>query len=95
MTVTDPASLLADMDIGLWKKYKNVSDTILKPVKYVEPHVGLDDTPSVKAPQISSDPKEEFVPLQKINSKVVVLGDFIDTDQVSRPQSVSAITHRV
>jgi len=82
MTVTDPAPFLAEMDVEFYQRYKNVSETMLKPVIFVEPNVG----PLVPSAQREfgkiAEPQEELIPLGKISSKIVVLGDFIDTDAV-------------
>jgi hypothetical protein len=83
MTVTDLAPFLAEMDIEFYQRYKNISETALKPVIFVELHVGP-LVPSVKKEvRKLSEHGEELTPLGKITSKVVVLGDFIDTDAVS------------
>jgi hypothetical protein len=83
MMVTDPGSFLAEMDVEFYQRYKNSFEEALKPVTFVEPHVGT-LAPSVKKDiGKSSEPMEELTPLGKIRSKTVVLGDFIDTDAVS------------
>jgi len=83
MSVTDPAPYLAEMGVEFYQRYKNISEKALKPVMFVELHVGP-LAPSVKK-EVGriSEPQDELTPLGKINSKVVVLGDFIDTDAVS------------
>ncbi|TVY45091.1 putative aconitate hydratase [Lachnellula subtilissima] len=83
MKVTDPASFLADMDVEFFRIYKNLSELTLKPVLYVEPHTGPLELPSANKIQAISKRPEEFPPLEKITSKIVVLGDFIDTDAIA------------
>jgi hypothetical protein len=83
MMVTDPGPFLAEMGVEFYQRYKNISEEALKPVIFVEPYVGA-LAPSVKKDVgSSSEPMEELTPLGKIRSKIVVLGDFIDTDTVS------------
>lgn len=92
MTIADPASFLADLDMDFFQRYRNISETAVKPVTYVEPHVGPLPSPSSQhegLEKVSSKPREEFEPLGKITSKIVVLGDFIDTDAVSVPAAKS------
>lgn len=83
MTVTDPAPFLAQIDFEFYQRYKSIPKESLKPVIFVEPHVGpLKRETTVKSPNISIL-QEELKPMEPIHSKVVVLGDFIDTDAVS------------
>ncbi|KAL3421013.1 aconitase [Phlyctema vagabunda] len=88
MTVTDPAALLSEVD---WKLFENLrsegkprrklsESEAISPLQYTEPVV---PTPVVKAP--SGEPKEEkqISSSGVITSKVITLGDFVDTDQAS------------
>lgn len=84
MSITDPTSLLEELDVEFFRMYKDPPTTHSSIFKYVEPQVGL---PVVVRPpevtQIVDDMKSEG-PLTsgKIESKIVVLEDFIDTDAV-------------
>jgi homoaconitate hydratase len=91
MNVTDPAPYLAEMDVEFYQRNKHISGTVLKPVMFAEPHVGP-LVPSVKK-EVGriSESQEELTPLGKINSKIVALGDFIDTDAVSYPLGLSPV----
>jgi homoaconitase/3-isopropylmalate dehydratase large subunit len=81
MTVTDPAPFLAQIDLEFYQRYKNIPKELLKPVTFVEPHVGpLEPGTDTKLPDTWAS--QEFEPMETIKSKVVVLGDFIDTDAV-------------
>jgi hypothetical protein len=85
--VTDPAPFLKDMDVEFFQKYKNApAPTAHSPtvVKYVEPHVGLQAPLSKRttAPGESKSIEEPPCESGKIESKIVVLEDFIDTDAV-------------
>jgi hypothetical protein len=87
MSVTDPAPFLKDMDVGFFQKYKDApAPTTHSPtaVKYVEPHVGLQAPLSKRttAPYESESTEETSCESGKIESKIVVLEDFIDTDAV-------------
>ena len=87
MSVTDPAPFLKDMDVEFFQNYKKApAPTSHSPtaVKYVEPHVGA-QTPSTRpmtAPGVTEASEEPLYDSGKIESKIVVLEDFIDTDAV-------------
>jgi homoaconitase/3-isopropylmalate dehydratase large subunit len=83
MTVTDPAPFLAQVDLEFYQRYKSIPKESLKPVPFMEPHVGpLESEANGNSPATSA-PQVELKPMGPICSKVVVLGDFIDTDAVS------------
>lgn len=87
MELTDPTPLLAEIDHDLWQKYKEAGSKsktkkLATSVTYSEPNFQ----------QLSQTSKREIAeegkggPVKKrdpIRSKVVTLGDFIDTDAVS------------
>ena len=85
--MTDPAPFLKDMDVEFFQKYKNApAPTTHSPtvVKYVEPHVGLQAPLSRRTTALdeSESIEEPSCGLRKIESRIVVLEDFIDTDAV-------------
>lgn len=87
MSVTDPAPFLKDMDAEFSQKYKNApAPTTHSPtaVRYVEPYVGLQAPLSKRTtvPDESESIEEPSCESGKIESKIVVLEDFIDTDAV-------------
>lgn len=90
MSVTDPAPLLAEIDVEFFKKYtQRVEEATNTKMMYVEPHVGPVEVSAARPSltQQTSDQKledEESDAPALIKSKVVTLGDFIDTDAVSR-----------
>jgi hypothetical protein len=87
MSVTDPAPFLKDLDVDFFLNYKKApasTSHVPTKVKYVEPHVGL-QTPLAKhttAPALNEGAEELSPESGKIESKIVVLEDFIDTDAV-------------
>ena len=87
MCVTDPAPFLKDMDVEFFQNYKNApAPTSHSPTafKYIEPHVGA-QAPSTKptiAPGVTEASEEPLSDSGRIESKIVVLEDFIDTDAV-------------
>jgi hypothetical protein len=87
MSVTDRAPFLKDIDVGFFQKYKDAHiPTTHSPtaVKYVEPHVRLQAHLSKRttAPDESESIEEPSYESGKIESKIIVLEDFIDTDAV-------------
>ncbi len=94
MSVTDPAPFLQDMDVDFFRKYKNPPSIQVPAVKYVEPQVG-----QVAAPKATTEKADDVENAQqptdsgKIQSKVVVLGDFIDTDAVCTSGCLLHIRH--
>lgn len=99
MSVTDPAPFLEEVDVDFFQRYtQRVEEKTATTIAYVEPHVGPVDA-SPAPPNLTE--KVSDLKLEKedtsdahaiIKSKVITLGDFIDTDAVSRPiDSVSGI----
>jgi len=97
MSIADPSDLLAEIDMDLFDQYrhysrkapaKTASDSS-SPVIYVEP--GIDASHANGAAKNSSSngvkksESEEQPTLLPITSKVVTLGDYIDTDAVNPP----------
>ena len=81
MVVTDPAPLLREMDREFFRLYKNPSVEDVPAVRYVEPHVGLKPGAAPKEGQRVEE-EQDSGSAGPIRSKVIVLGDFIDTDAV-------------
>ncbi|EXJ83387.1 hypothetical protein A1O1_07009 [Capronia coronata CBS 617.96] len=98
MTITSPVDFLKDLDLAFFKQYRQLPDFNLAPIEYVEPDLssGTDssqttnlqqkDLASVGAPSVSDSGKTtsnaNSIP-DKIASKIVTLGDFIDTDALA------------
>ena len=80
MVVTDPAPLLQEMDREFFDLYKNPPMAEVLAVKYMEPHVGLQPRATPKTQRLEEEKTSGST--GPIQSKVVVLGDFIDTDAV-------------
>ncbi|KAK4905945.1 hypothetical protein LTR49_024831 [Elasticomyces elasticus] len=87
MTVADPAGLLQEIDEAFFRWYKGVDADQLTSVTYVEPR------PPVDGPRTTSLGRAENLGLasadepagafEVVRSKVITLGDFIDTDALS------------
>ena len=88
MSITSPAEFLKDLDLEFFKRYRPLPDTSLEPIDYVEPDLTSNPVLNKTAPTTSAEAGGEEVTRSKIpdkiTSKVVALGDFIDTDAVSR-----------
>lgn len=88
MQVTDPRSLLPDMDVEFFKKYQGDLQTSSKAVTFVEP--GLRQTSDFKTQQSASKSSPDHgQALGTITSKIVTLGDFIDTDALSPGETLT------
>ncbi|OAL40034.1 hypothetical protein AYO20_00452 [Fonsecaea nubica] len=90
MSITSPADFLKDLDTDFFKRYRPLSDVDMVPVEYVEPDLGRSSTAAKTNNTITAtiDPAsnaEDEPPrkLDKISSKIVTLGDFIDTDALA------------
>jgi aconitase B len=85
MTITDPAELMRDIDTAFFESYRQTSDQISASVEYVEPDLtsipakGREDGPPIEKLNVADEPQQG---LGKITSKIVTLGDLIDTDAV-------------
>lgn len=83
MSITSPADFLKDLDAEFFQRYRQLPDLDPAPIEYSEPDLLsmlTIETPQDKRMESNSSatPKQ----LDKINSKVVVLPDFVDTDAV-------------
>lgn len=96
MTVTDPQFLLDEIDYDLFDKYRQHSrkqpatsagpeSAASKALQYVEPAL-IVNPGSLKSPGGSSITKKTANPTTAINSKIVRLGDYIDTDALAPAQ---------
>lgn len=88
MSITSPVDFLKDLDLEFFKQYRTLPDVTLAPVEYVEPDLSSSPAQTTNSivPVASNSSKAEDKSLRKletITSKVVTLGDFIDTDAVS------------
>lgn len=91
MKITDPRPFLKEVDVELFKKltkYQDIPEN--SRVLYVEPHVGPDgnvqnkqDNSNTKNASTNDDISGETPTLTIIKSKIITLGDFVDTDAVS------------
>lgn len=88
MTITDPTDLLQNLDTAFFNRYKGISDHTLPPPHYVEPRPPQDSPTSQASPDDTGAPltspttSNEPAP-STISSKIITLGDFIDTDALS------------
>lgn len=84
MSVTDPAPFLQDVDKEFFRVYKNPPAAKKASVIYVEPAAGRAPAriTTEKARSEECDDGQEPTQSGKIDSKIVVLEDFIDTDAV-------------
>ncbi len=93
MTITDPASFISKLDVAFLDAYKGGSQASRLALTYVEPNLkssknfrssqsGVVSLPGSAKKEIEN-PKE----LGLIKSKVVTLGDLIDTDAVRMTHS--------
>ena len=86
MSITSPAEFLKDLNVEFFKRYRPLPDTTLGSVDYVEPD--LSSTPeesksvATKMLETGKSKDEPLRQLDKITSRVITLGDFIDTDAV-------------
>lgn len=85
LTVTDPAPFLVDVDFDWYEKvYLQRSTSPSNPVTYVEPNLSL-TTPLEQQQQLSTS-AHQVAPegaLDTIQSTIITLGDFIDTDALA------------
>ena len=88
MSITSPLEFLTDLDIEFFKRYRPLADVDLAPVDYVEPDLTSKPDSNNSGVATALDPsKTEGKPqtkLEKITSKIVTLGDFVDTDAVGQ-----------
>lgn len=83
MQVTDPRSLIPDMDVEFFKKYRGDPQASLKSVTFMEPGLRQASNAAGKQQSRSEGSLDHSQELETITSKIVTLGDFIDTDALS------------
>jgi hypothetical protein len=87
MSITSPAELLKELDVEFFTAYRHLPDANMAPVEYVEPDLRAVSEASTNLSALSLDDdssKPDSGPsLDTITSKIVTLGDLIDTDAVS------------
>ncbi|EME87013.1 uncharacterized protein MYCFIDRAFT_194909 [Pseudocercospora fijiensis CIRAD86] len=98
MTITDPAPFLAQLDQAFFAKYKGLGGGGLAPVDYCEPTPFQDTTEThetTNSPTNTIKPQNSDAlqqPTSVIQSKVITLGDFIDTDALSPGFTLTSCT---
>ena len=99
MTVTSPAEFLQDLDFNFFEHYKGTKGRDLSPVHYVEPRPRSDEPSeptqipsSEKATATASPPDKSPAGLKMVKSKVIRLGDFIDTDALAPGPTLTTCT---
>ncbi|KIW24169.1 uncharacterized protein PV07_09899 [Cladophialophora immunda] len=91
MSITSPADFLSELDMDFFKRYRPLPEVDMVPIEYVEPDLssssaGPTNSSSATTTTLPLLPDAEDQPprkLDKITSKVVTLGDFIDTDALA------------
>ena len=90
MTVTSLADFLEELDVDFFHFYRGEKDENLPAVKYVEPRPNAEtgpashETPSTDTRSLLTDSSAESLGTKSlVKSKVVILGDFIDTDALA------------
>ncbi|KIW88776.1 uncharacterized protein Z519_10823 [Cladophialophora bantiana CBS 173.52] len=93
MTITSPADFLKELDMDFFRRYRPLPDVNMAPVEYVEPDLssssgGSDNDNSTASTASTINPSRDaedkpLEELKKITSKIVTLGDFIDTDALA------------
>jgi len=87
MTVTSPAALLAEIDEDFFREYQHAREVRL--VQYVEPRPGdrgghsLEEDTEDTITSGARDQSDESSAPSIISSRIVALGDFIDTDALA------------
>jgi homoaconitase/3-isopropylmalate dehydratase large subunit/3-isopropylmalate dehydratase small subunit len=89
MSITGLEEFLDGIDVEFFRHYKGEKSTDLGAVQYVEPKPFMDaaaeieNIPSTDASTIKDDTSMDETPQSTIKSKIVTLGDFIDTDALA------------
>lgn len=90
MEITDPDFLVQKLDYDFFRRYQGFAPSLIsRSIKYVEPDLEVFKSrkarPSPREAAYSSQPKETVTKssIEPITSKVVNIGDFVDTDAVS------------
>ena len=85
MTITSPDAFLEDIDVVFFQFYKGNGNKTLSAVRYVEPKPHTDEKADpqsgpVLSPSVTED---DLATHSVITSKIVTLGDFVDTDALA------------
>ncbi|KIW49930.1 hypothetical protein, variant 1 [Exophiala xenobiotica] len=88
LTITSPAEFLKDIDMEFFRRYSPLGVMEYTPIDYVEPDLTSKPGPPIETTtaavtnaNVSNEGSQKQV--DKISSKVVILGDFIDTDALA------------
>ena len=85
MSITGLEDFLDEIDVEFFRHYKGETGTGLRPVQYVEPKPPMDAAAQIEnvPSTIEDDTPADEAPQSTITSKIVTLGDFIDTDALA------------
>ncbi|KIX06230.1 uncharacterized protein Z518_04205 [Rhinocladiella mackenziei CBS 650.93] len=87
MTITSPTEFLKELDVEFFRRYRPLPDMNLPPIDYVEPDLATSPTQGQKGgvsiTNMGDTNGQAARSLDKISSKIVTLGDFIDTDALA------------
>ncbi|MCJ1229307.1 hypothetical protein MMC12_005972 [Toensbergia leucococca] len=92
MEITDPRTFLAEVDMKLYDEYRarsdNTSRTVSRvedqpPIEYVEPNMNRQSEDQISPATHSTKEAPKALSQDPIKSKVVTLGEFIDTDALA------------
>ena len=89
MSITSLEDFLNDIDVEFFRHYKGEKSTDSRTVQYVEPKpqtdaaAEIENMPSTDASTIEEDSTTNEAPQNTITSKIVTLGDLIDTDALA------------
>lgn len=96
MTVTDPAPFLREIDVDFLKRYKSIPNGASQSMMYSEPRVPVDSVTQQRAPVPPTKDETASIESQQqpgiVQSKVITLGDFIDTDALSPGFTLTSCT---
>ncbi|KIV79205.1 hypothetical protein PV11_06776 [Exophiala sideris] len=88
LTITSPAEFLKNIDLEFFNRYSPLTGMSYTPIEYVEPDLPskpgrVVELATATVADISIGKEQPQKKLEKISSKVVTLGDFIDTDALA------------
>ncbi|KAK4940303.1 hypothetical protein LTR10_019519 [Elasticomyces elasticus] len=88
LTITSPAEFLKNIDLEFFNRYSPLTGMSYAPIEYVEPDLTskpdrVVELATATVADISIGKEQQQKKLEKISSKVVTLGDFIDTDALA------------
>lgn len=98
MSITDPAPFLQDLDVDFFERYKGISDEVFQPVMYSHPRPSLEQAAhsqtsdaATRSEATKQPPGAEKTP-GIVQSKIITLGDFVDTDALSPGFTLTSCT---